>query len=160
MHFRSTVFRAPSQHKPFSSSPFTLCIDKSCSSNCPDPSDTCGRHDSRFKPRKSQKVPQARPLPDFICTCYAFYCYCFSEFASPRTFQAIKVHPGSRTNRAAVERNARTCARKQRRKAATTEPRLDTMPPDCCCHSFALFVRPTLGTKALLCCEHAQLEAN
>lgn len=41
VHFLSAVFRVPSQHMPLSSSPFTLCIDKICNSNCPDPSDTC-----------------------------------------------------------------------------------------------------------------------
>lgn len=71
VHFRSAVFRAPSQHMPFSSSPFTLCIDKICSSNCPDPSDTCGRHNSRFKPRNHRKFPRMRQLHNFICTCYA-----------------------------------------------------------------------------------------
>lgn len=68
VHFRSTVFRAPSQHMPFNSSPFTLCIDKICSSNCPEPSDTCGRHDSQ-KPPNDQKRAQTRPLPDFVRTC-------------------------------------------------------------------------------------------
>lgn len=46
VHFLSAVFRVPSQHMPFSSSPFTLCIDKICNSNCPDPSDTCWRQNS------------------------------------------------------------------------------------------------------------------
>lgn len=45
VHFLSAVFRAPSQHKPLCSSPFALCMDKICSSNCPDPSDTCWRHE-------------------------------------------------------------------------------------------------------------------
>ena len=41
VHFRSPVFRAPSQHRPLSNSPFTLCMDKICNSNCPVPWDTC-----------------------------------------------------------------------------------------------------------------------
>lgn len=41
VHFLSAVVREPSQHMPLNSSPFTLCIDKICNSNCPDPSDTC-----------------------------------------------------------------------------------------------------------------------
>lgn len=32
--------------------------------------------------------------------------------------------------------NPHTFARKQSKKATTTEPRLKIMPPDCCCHSF------------------------
>lgn len=41
VHFLSAALRVPSQHEPLSSSPFTLCIDKICNSNCPDPSVTC-----------------------------------------------------------------------------------------------------------------------
>lgn len=41
VHFLSAVFRVSSQHTPFGNSPFTMCIDKICNSNCPDPSDTC-----------------------------------------------------------------------------------------------------------------------
>ena len=41
LHFCPAALREPSQHWPFSSSPFWLCIDNICSSNCPDPSDTC-----------------------------------------------------------------------------------------------------------------------
>lgn len=41
VHFLSAASRGPSQHAPLSSSPLALCIDRTCSSNCPDPSDTC-----------------------------------------------------------------------------------------------------------------------
>lgn len=94
VHFLSAVFRAPSQHTPFSSSPFTLCIDKICNSNCPDPSDTCWRQKSQFKCKPLKTLYYKRSsFPNIMCTC--------TKWARPRTFnatqQAIKVHPGSWT---------------------------------------------------------------
>ena len=48
VHFRSAVFRDPSQHWPFSNSPFRFCIDMICNSNCPDASDTCWKTNKTF----------------------------------------------------------------------------------------------------------------
>lgn len=93
VHFLSAVFRVPSQHTPFSSSPFTLCIDKICNSNCPDPSDTCWRQNSQFKCKLSKK-----PLYYKRTVFHTLFALA-QKSVQPRTFKAtpIKVHPGSWT---------------------------------------------------------------
>lgn len=77
-HFRSAALRAPSQHMPLGNSPFALCIDKICSSNCPDPCDTC------WETQEWLFSVQTRTSPGSTAACRA-------------STQNTAVHPLSRT---------------------------------------------------------------
>lgn len=63
-HFRSAVFRAPSQHEPLCNSPLALCIDKICNSNCPDPTDTFVRKHSK---KAATTEPRLQTIPAPVC---------------------------------------------------------------------------------------------
>ncbi len=68
-HFLPAVFRVPSQHMPLSSSPFTLCIDKICNSNCPVPSDTCWETEEWMQWQNFTSIMCSNKSPPYvICT--------------------------------------------------------------------------------------------